>query len=78
MCELQDSCQTEHCFLNTSSKELRVGLVLQGEAKPSPQLADGKEPGSWLDPKLIFLGRLEATVTLLSSLSAWLDFKVPR
>lgn len=27
MCELQDSCQTEHCLLNTSSEEMRVELV---------------------------------------------------
>lgn len=26
MCELQDSCQTEHCLLNISSEEKRVGL----------------------------------------------------
>lgn len=27
MCELQDSCQTEPCLLNTYNKALRVGLV---------------------------------------------------
>lgn len=44
MCELQDSCQMEHHLLNTSSEEMRVGLVQQGEAKPPSQLSDG----SWL------------------------------
>jgi len=65
MCELQDSCQTEQCLLNTYSEEMRIGLVQQGEEKPSSLLAES----SWLDQMLIFPGRLEVTAILSPSLS---------